>query len=264
MKFCGIDYSYGCPALCFWDDTTELKFENLRFYAYYTVAKYCRQIRNNILILKQPDYANNEERFANIAKWAEAVILTEKPDFIALEGYAMGNSKNSNNICQTAENTALLKQALRRNGYDFEIITPSYVKKNFTGVGNALKPVMIHTFETVFNVNMRAIMDNLDAKDPKPIDDLIDGFANMVGGEAFKQHHPEFKSMKSLFIEKVAKYMAAGQPQEDIFELLKEEYGAKGSVVTMGNVQSAINCVNNGWYLGTPAEKETQDDPAVN
>lgn len=263
MKFCGIDYSYGCPALCFWDDTTELKFDNLRFYAYYTVAKYCRQIRSNILFLKQPDYSNNEERFANIAKWAEAVILTEKPDFISLEGYAMGNSSNSNNICQTAENTGLLKQALRRNGYDFEIITPSYVKKEFTGVGNALKPVMIFHFEGIFNVNMRAIMDNLDAKDPKPIDDLIDGFANMVGGTHFKKHHPEFKQMKSIFIEKVKKYMDAGQKQDDIFELLKEEYGAKGSVITLANVQSAMHCVNNNWYLGNNKEEpaNVSDNP---
>lgn len=259
MKFCGIDYSYGCPALCFWDDTTELKFENLRFYAYYTVSKYCQQFKGNILILKQPDYTNNEERFANIAKWAEAVILTEKPDFITLEGYAMGNSNNSNNICQTAENTGLLKQALRRNGFDFEIISPSYVKKNFTAVGNALKPVMISVFEGIFNVNMRGIM-GVEAKDPKPIDDLVDGFANMVGGEAFKKHHPEFKNMKSLFIEKVKKYMDAGQSQEDIFELLKEEYAAKGTTITMGNVQSAVHCVNNNWYLGNKEPENVSDN----
>lgn len=192
MKFCGIDYSYGCPALCFWDDKDPLDFDHLHFYAYYTVEKYCQQIRPNILIMKQPKYESPEERFYNIAKWAEAVLLTEKPDFISLEGYAMGNSKNSNNICQTAENTSLLKQSLRRNKMEFQIITPSYVKKNFTGKGNADKLAMIAHFEQLFNVNMRGIMDMLEVKDPKPIDDLVDSFANMVGGAYFIENNPDF------------------------------------------------------------------------
>lgn len=192
MKYCGIDYSYGCPALCFWDDKDPLDFEHLRFYAYYTVEKHCRQIRHNILIMKQPKYGNNEERFYNIAKWAEAVLLMEKPDFVTLEGYAMGNSKNSNNICQTAENTSLLKQALRRNGFDFEIVTPSFVKKDFCGKGNADKLVMIAHFEKLFNVKMRGIMDMLEVKDPKPIDDLVDACANMASGAFFKENNPNF------------------------------------------------------------------------
>lgn len=194
MKYCGIDYSYGCPAICFWDDKDPLEFKYIRFYAYYTVDKHCRPIRPNISIMKQPKYETPEERFYNISKWAEAVLLTEKPDFITLEGYAMGNSKNSNNICQTAENTSLLKQAMRRNDMEFEIITPSYTKKNFTGKGNADKLVMIAHFEKLFNVNMRGIMDMLEVKDPKPIDDLVDSFANMVGGSGFKENHPDFNA----------------------------------------------------------------------
>ncbi|WPJ72158.1 hypothetical protein DEEACLCL_00141 [Salmonella phage CRW-SP2] len=192
MKYCGIDYSYGCPALCFWDDKDPLDFEHLRFYAYYTVEKHCRPIRHNILIMKQPAYLHNEERFNNIAKWAEAVLLTERPDFTTLEGYAMGNSKNSNNICQTAENTSLLKQVLRRNNFEFEIVTPTFVKKNFTGKGNADKLEMIARFEKLFNVKMRNIMDMLEVKDPKPIDDLVDGFANLSSGAAFMENNPEF------------------------------------------------------------------------
>lgn len=192
MKYCGIDYSYGCPAMAFWDDRTELTFQNIRFYAYYTVVKYCRQITPNILIMQQPKYQHNEERFYNISRWSEAVLLSEKPDMITLEGYAMGNSANSNNICQTAENTGLLKQALRRNKMDFEIITPSSVKKIFTGKGNAKKPEMIAHFEGLFKVNMRAIMDNLDAKDPKPIDDLVDAAAILFAGSEFQDNNPGF------------------------------------------------------------------------
>lgn len=192
MKFCGIDYSYGCPAMCFWDDKDPLDFDHLHFYAHHTVEKHCRQVRYNILILRQPKYESPEERFYNISKWAEAVLLTEKPDFITLEGYAMGNSKNSNNICQTAENTSLLKQAMRRNNMEFQIVTPSFVKKHFCGKGNADKLVMIDHFEKLFNVKMRGIMDMLDVKDPKPIDDLVDSFANMVSGPYFIENYPDF------------------------------------------------------------------------
>lgn len=192
MKYCGIDYSYGCPALCFWNSEDPLDFEHLRFYAYYTVEKHCQQIRHNILIMKQPKYESPEERFYNIAKWAEAVLLTEKPDVITLEGYAMGNSKNSNNICQTAENTSLLKQALRRIGMEFEIITPSHVKKHFCGKGNGDKLIMIAHFEKMFNVNMRGIMDMLEVKDPKPIDDLVDAFAILTGSSTFVLNNPDF------------------------------------------------------------------------
>lgn len=192
MIYAGIDYSYNCPAMAFWDDRTELRFENIRFYAYYTVMKYCRQITPNILIIQQPKYQNNEERFYNISRWSEAVLLSEKPDIITLEGYAIGNAANSNNLFQTAENTSLLKQALRRNKMEFEIVTPSAVKKVFTGVGNAKKPEMIERFESLFNVNMRAIMDNLEAKDPKPIDDLVDAFAILSSGSEFRENNPGF------------------------------------------------------------------------
>lgn len=142
--------------------------------------------------MKQPAYKNNEERFLNVCRWAEAVLLTEKPDHITLEHYAMGNSANSNNIFQTAENCSLLKQALRRNDMDFELVTPSNVKKVFTDVGNAKKDAMIARFELLFNVNMRAIMDMLGAKDPKPIDDLVDSFAILTAGSFFKSKFPEF------------------------------------------------------------------------
>lgn len=192
MIYCGIDYSYGCPAMAFWNSKDPLTFDNIRFYAYYTVKKYCAQIRPNILIMEQPKYSCPEERFHNIAKWSEAVLLTEKPDVITLEGYAMGNSKNSNNICQTAENTSLLKQALYRHKMEFEIVTPTYVKKNFTGKGNSDKLEMIKRFEALFNVNMRGIMDMLEVKDPKPIDDLVDGFANMVASAVFIENYPNF------------------------------------------------------------------------
>lgn len=192
MKYCGIDYSYGCPAICFWDDKDPLDFEHLKFYAYYTVEKHCHQVRHNILIMKQPKYESPEERFYNISKWAEAVILTENPDFITLEGYAMGNSKNSNNICQTAENTSLLKQVLRRNKLEFQIVTPSHVKKCFTDKGNSDKHAMIARFESLFNVTMRGIMDMLEVKDPKPIDDLVDSFAILSCGSAFIENNPDF------------------------------------------------------------------------
>lgn len=192
MKYCGIDYSYGCPSICFWDDKDPLDFDHLKFYAYYTVEKYCQQIRPNILIMKQPKYETPEERFYNIAQWSEAVLLTEKPDCITLEGYAMGNSKNSNNICQTAENTSLLKQAMRRNNFDFQIVSPSHVKKAFTDKGNADKLAMIAHFESLFNVHMRGIMDMLEVKDPKPIDDLVDSFAILACGSYFIENNPDF------------------------------------------------------------------------
>ena len=104
----------------------------------------------------------------------------------------MGNSKNSNNICQTAENTSLLKQALRRNNFDFQIVTPSHVKKMFTDKGNADKLAMIAHFESLSNVDMRGIMDMLEVKDPKPIDDLVDSFAIMSCGSYFIENNPDF------------------------------------------------------------------------
>ncbi|AVO22900.1 RuvC-like Holliday junction resolvase [Erwinia phage vB_EamM-Bue1] len=192
MIYCGIDYSYGCPCIATWDDSTELTHQNIMYYGYYTVAKYCRQIAPNILFMKQPSYAHNEERFANIARWAEAVLLINRPDHITLENYAMGNAANSNNLCQTAENTGLLKQALRRNNLDFELVTPSAVKKIFCGKGNATKPQMIEHYEGLFNVNMRAIMDNLDSKDPKPVDDVVDSFAVLSSGSVFISNNPGF------------------------------------------------------------------------
>lgn len=189
MKYCGIDYSYTCPAIALWDDTTEFCFSNINIYAYYSVKRYCQQFGNNILISEQPEYETPEQRFKNIAMWAEAILILEKPDLVTLEGYALGSSKNTNNIFQTAENTSLLKQMLRRLDLPFEISTPTHTKKVFSGKGNAKKPEMIEVFEKLFDVDMRLIM-GITAKDPKPIDDLVDAFANLVSGEEFASNLP--------------------------------------------------------------------------
>lgn len=188
MKYCGIDYSYTCPAIAFWDDTTEFSFDNIKIYAYYGVKKYCQAYGNNILISEQPSFQNPEERFSNIAKWAEAVLVVEKPDMVTLEGYAMA-ATNTNNICQTAENTALLKQMMRRLDIYFEISPPTHTKKVFSGKGNAKKDEMISVFEKLFGVNMRSKMD-VTAKDPKPIDDLVDALANLTAGDEFIANLP--------------------------------------------------------------------------
>lgn len=185
-KIAGIDYSYTSPSIVIFDTEKELKFENLFFYNFASKKSLAGRYGQNIIIEPMPEYNSPEERFRNISRWASKVLSGHQVEEVVLEGYSMGSSAGL--VFQIAENTSLLKQYMDKNGIRFTTPAPTAVKKNFTGSGNAKKPDMIDVFEKRLNVDIYEIL-GLNRKlktPPKPIDDLVDSYANLLMHETLK------------------------------------------------------------------------------
>jgi Holliday junction resolvasome RuvABC endonuclease subunit len=176
MILSGIDYSYTSPAICIYDTSKELKFENLLFYNINDKKKLAGNY-DNIHISTFPEYSSPEERYRNICSWASNILLANNVKEACIEGYSFGAS--SGLVFNIAENASLIKQFMSIKQIPFDTPTPSQVKKNFTGKGNSKKDVMVNKFHETFpQIKIHEILNIKEMA--KPIDDIVDSFAVML------------------------------------------------------------------------------------
>lgn len=182
----GIDYSYTSPAICVFDTTKELKYENLRFFG---VVK--EKVRTKLAgeygplhITAIEDYDSPEQRFKFLADWAEKILVLNNVQEVVLEGYAYGSRAGL--IFQIAENTSLLKQVLYRNNIPFTDPKPTEVKKAYTGKGNTKKEPIIDQVQDELGISFADIL-GVSRPYAKPIDDLCDSFMILKQHEFFKK-----------------------------------------------------------------------------
>lgn len=175
----GIDYSMSSPAIAVWDDTKPLTFDNIKLFNRYDVKKY-QGVHGNIRIDPlNKAYKSNEERYRQGAEWAIAILKAEGVERVTLEGYAMGSS--SGLVFNIAENTAHLKWLMHKAGIPFTTPSPSTVKKQFHGKGNANKPQMSDAFKAKFGVDISEILGCKYAE--APANDMVDAVAIMISKE---------------------------------------------------------------------------------
>lgn len=176
--YAGIDYSMNGPAICVWDSNLPLTHENLLYYNYGKTKSKCGDF-GNVCIMAQDKFDSDEPRFREISLWARSVLQANKVNKASLEGYAM--SGKSNRVFQIGECTGLLKQELYNLGIEYELIPPTQVKMLFHGKGNAKKEQMIDRFNELWDIKLHLQL-NLDIDKPyaKPVDDLVDSFANLI------------------------------------------------------------------------------------
>lgn len=183
---CGIDYSFTSPSICIHDESKELKFDNLKFFNMNDKKK-MQGLYGNIDILTFPEYNTPEQRYRNICSWASGILVKEQVEKVCIEGYSFGSS--SGLVFNIAENGSLIKQFMDLNGIPFNTPSPSQVKKNFTGKGNAKKPDMISKFEEIYGVDLHSLLNLTKNPDPnkpaKPIDDLVDSYAVLLCHKLF-------------------------------------------------------------------------------
>ena len=181
MILAGIDYSYTSPAICIYDTSKEFAFENLQFYNFNDKKKLMGDY-GNIHLTTFPEYNSPEERYRNICNWASAILLHFNVKGACIEGYSFGAS--SGLVFNIAENASLIKQFMNIKGIDFTTPTPSQVKKNFTGKGNAKKDMMVEEFHRRFpKIKIHEILGIKEMA--KPIDDIVDSMAVLLCHEHF-------------------------------------------------------------------------------
>ena len=172
MTIIGIDYSINGPSICVLGPS----FKESLFYYGSTKKKSVFTHKNFHGHLFGKDYVNNITRYESLAKWAISAILpcvagTPK---IAIEGYAFGASAGL--IANIAENGGMLKYLLYKEwGVTPEIVSPSQLKKWWTGKGNAKKEDMAQALLEREGVDIRLEM-MLDAFD-SPVSDVVDSYA---------------------------------------------------------------------------------------
>ena len=186
MVLCGIDYSYTSPAICIYDTTKEFKFANLKFFNYFADDRK-KKLNGifgvgNVIIDNHPPYQSQEHRFSNICIWAQGVLRQNSVNEVCIEGYSMGAT--SGLVFNIAENTSLLKQYMWSQKIPFTTPTPSQVKKNFTGKGNAKKDAMVAEFYRRFpDGHLHELIGIKEMA--KPIDDIVDSCAVLMCHEHF-------------------------------------------------------------------------------
>lgn len=182
MILAGIDYSYTSPAICVYDTCKKLTFENLSLHNFSDKKKLQGLHGSNVRIELMPEYSSPEERYRNICTWASRVLFEYKVEEVTIEGYSFGAS--SGLVFNIAENASLIKQYMSLKNIPFSTPSPSQVKKNFTGKGNAKKDMMVDRFHEVFpHIKIHEILGIKEMA--KPIDDLVDSFAVMLCHEHF-------------------------------------------------------------------------------
>jgi len=171
MLIVGIDYSINSSGIIKMYLDKNLNQESVLYKGFSTVKKVCN-VDSSITYFKKDQFLDNIEK----SIWMKDEIIKfidERPDYVAIEGYAL-NAKGL--VFNIAEATMVLKTALYEHGIPMRIYDPNSIKKFATNFGNADKIRMEDEFDR--GVDFEDIKPNLGKlpcyKSPKL--DIIDAF----------------------------------------------------------------------------------------
>ncbi len=167
--YAGIDYSMSCPAITVGNSKD---FNKCQSFFFTKVKKHQGAHSHNIFGMTGPAYESEMERFHIVSEWAMTILRKLKVTDAAIEGYAMGGKGR---VFQIGENTGLLKHKMWQAGINFRSLTPSAVKKDFSGKGNASKDVMHEAFVNQTKVDIAALFQQ--NPDSNPVSDIVDSYA---------------------------------------------------------------------------------------
>ena len=164
----GIDYSMTSPAICIGNGT----FANCKILYLTPTKKFAKSyLEGKIRGFHFGTWASEEFRFDYISNWILAQIPFEGEIEVILEGYAFAAKGQVFNI---GENTGLLKHKLYKADIHPFMPTPTQIKKQATGKGNASKSMMYNAFVEITGINLSEIMDC--NPESNPLSDVIDSF----------------------------------------------------------------------------------------
>lgn len=167
----GIDYSYTSPSICVLGDD----FRSSYFYFANNNKKVCVKALNYDGTYFEKKLTNIE-RYEFLANWAIEKIKQhwEQESKIILEGYSYGSQKGL--LFNIAENAGLLKYYIKKTFNVFpEIVSPTTVKKLWTGKGNSSKEIMVKTLLDKEGVDIVRWMNM--SKLTSPAHDIVDSYA---------------------------------------------------------------------------------------
>lgn len=171
MIICGIDYSISSPAIVKAELDDDLEIIGIDYISFSSTLKNCK-LDDHLVHNVKKNFRNDIERFQFLRDNVEEFMYMEnyEPDYVAIEGYAMGAMGKVFNI---AEATVLTKEMVYNHGTPLRTYTPSAIKKFATGNGSAGKVSMWEQF----NKEEQEFLDLSHLVDLKnPQEDIIDAY----------------------------------------------------------------------------------------
>lgn len=165
------DYSMSCPAMCL---SAGPGWANSKFH-YLTDSKRASGafLGGQVVGTLHRDYLSEEERWNNIAEhFINMLDCNIPPSKIYIEGYSMGSKGR---VFAIAENTAIIKHLMWKNGNTIVSVPPTTVKKFATGKGNADKQMMYEAFVKQTGIELNKLMFG-DKKVGSPVTDIVDAY----------------------------------------------------------------------------------------
>lgn len=171
MIIAGIDYSMTSPSICV-HEGTEWSID--RCTLYYLVKKDKHMVvTDHIKGSIYPEYTVDPERYDNLSKWSINILQKHEVTDVYLESYAFGATGR---VFQIAENTGSLKYRMWKEGFKYDVVPPTVIKKFATGKGNANKEKLWESFKEETNVNLFNILGQEEGKAWNPVSDMVDAY----------------------------------------------------------------------------------------
>ena len=170
MFICGIDYSISSPAVVKAELNENFDIISIDYVSFSSTLKNCK-LDTHLHHNAKKNFRNDMDRFYFLRdKVEEFMYGSNVPEYVAIEGYAMGGMGKVFNI---AEATVMTKIMIYDNGTPLRIYTPSAIKKFATGNGSAGKVSMFQQF----NKDPQMLLDLRHLTDLKnPQEDIIDAY----------------------------------------------------------------------------------------
>jgi Holliday junction resolvasome RuvABC endonuclease subunit len=126
------------------------------------------------------DFTNNAERFDDTTDFLMSALrpLPAAEVVVVVEAYAF-HVTQSNSITALAELGGVIRNKLFRSGIEFYEVSPTTIKKWFTGSGAATKRDMFARFKSITAIALDVLLPGSFTVDvPCPHQDLVDAFAS--------------------------------------------------------------------------------------
>jgi len=177
MIIAGIDYSIACPAMVY-GDSSITSFNDLQILTFATKKRHM-SLHKNLKLLDYPLYKTNEERYDKVSDYFVKKIIEEKIEKVLIEGYSYNSIVGQ--VFNIAENCAVLKHKLFKQGIEYSDIPPATIKKFFAGRGNCNKGIMYTSFVKEHQTYDLHLTINEKESNPNtignPVSDIIDAYA---------------------------------------------------------------------------------------
>ena len=170
MICAGIDYSTTSPCICIFKKDGTINPIDCNF-SFFALDKWRPRwaTLQNVNCYKLPKDLKLIDKYIFLADWTVEALRWHngRVEKVILEDYSYGSTGRVFNI---AENVGILKLKLKQNGFRYETVPPTVIKKFATGKGNSNKEAMLESWKAEPD-NFELVQEN-----GNPATDIVDSY----------------------------------------------------------------------------------------